>query len=67
MLAYEYTHSIKKEAMRCRGSPGEKKEPNENHGGVYHELGKTLFGDNGNSKSMFFKRVAIDELSGRIL
>lgn len=29
--------------------------------------GKTLFGDNGNSKSMFFKRVAIDELSGRIL
>ncbi len=29
--------------------------------------GKTLLGDNGNSRNMFFKRVAIDGLSGRIL
>ena len=29
--------------------------------------GRTLLGDNVDSKNIFFKRVAIDNLSGRIL
>ena len=29
--------------------------------------GKSLLGDNVDSKNMFFKQVAIDSLSGRIL
>ena len=44
MLAYElYTFNKKKGYEMIRGSPGEKKGPNENNGGLYHELGENTF------------------------
>ena len=68
MLAYElYTINEKKGYAIVGVLPERRKDPMRITEASIINWGKTLLGDNEDSKNMFFKRVAIDGLSGRIL
>ena len=68
MLAYElYTFNKKKGYEFIGVLPERRKSPLRITKASITNLGKTILGDNVDSKNMFFKRVAIDRLSGRIL
>jgi hypothetical protein len=68
MLAYElYTFNKKKGYEFIGVLPERRKNPMRITKNSVINWGKTLLGDSVDSKNMFFKRVAIDRLSGRIL
>jgi hypothetical protein len=68
MLAYElYTFNKKKGYEFIGVLPERRKNPMRITKYSIMNWGKTLLGDHVDSKNMFFKRVAIDRLSGRIL
>jgi hypothetical protein len=68
MFAYElYTFNKKKGYEFIGLLPERRKNPKRITKDSIMNWGKSLLGDDVNSKSMFFKRVAIDRLSGRIL
>jgi hypothetical protein len=68
MLAYElYTFNKEKGYEIVGVLPERRKDPMRITEASITNWGKTLLGDNGDSKNIFFKRVAIDGLSGRIL
>jgi hypothetical protein len=68
MLAYELYIFNKKKGYEFIGVlPERRKSPLRITKASITNLGKTILGDNVDSKNMFFKRVAIDRLSGRIL
>ena len=68
MMAYElYTFNKENGYAMVGVLPERRKDPMRITETSIINWGKTLLGDNGDSKNMFFKRVAIDDLSGRIL
>jgi hypothetical protein len=68
MLSYELYIFNKKKGYEFIGVlPERRKSPLRITKASITNLGKTILGDNVDSKNMFFKRVAIDRLSGRIL
>ena len=69
MLAYElYTFNKKKGYEFIGVLPERREDPMRISKDSIMNWGKSLFGDNNmDSKDMFFKQVAIDRLSGRIL
>jgi hypothetical protein len=68
MFAYElYTFNKKKGYEFIGLLPERRKNPKRITKDSVMNWGKSLLGDDVDSKSMFFKRVAIDRLSGRIL
>jgi hypothetical protein len=68
MLAYElYTFNKKKGYEFIGVLPERRENPMRITKDSILNWGKSLLGDNMDSKSMFFKQVAIDRLSGRIL
>jgi len=68
MLAYELYTFNKKKGYEFMGIlPERRKNPMRITKTSIMNWGKTLLGDNVDSKNMFFKWVAIDRLSGRIL
>jgi len=68
MLAYElYTFNKKKGYEIVGILPERRKDRMRITEASITNWGKTLLGDNVNSVNIFFKRVAIDGLSGRIL
>ena len=68
MLAYElYTFNKKKGYEFIGILPERRKNPMRITRDSVMNWGKSLLGDNVDSKNMFFKRVAIDSLSGGIL
>jgi hypothetical protein len=68
MLAYElYTFSKKKGYEFIGVLPERRENPIRITKDSIVNWGKSLLGDAVDTKSMFFKRVAIDRLSGRIL
>jgi hypothetical protein len=68
MLAYElYTFNKKKGYEFIGVLPERRKSPMRITKASITNFGKTILGDNVDSKNMFFKRVAIDRLSARIL
>ena len=68
MLAYElYTFSKKKGYELVGVLPERRKNPTRVTKDSVMNWGKSLLGNHVDSKNMFFKRVAIDSLSGRIL
>ncbi len=68
MFAYElYTFHKKKGYEFIGVLPERRKNPKRITKASIMNWGKSLLGDHVDSKSMFFKRVAIDRLSGRIL
>jgi len=68
MLAYElYTFNKKKGYEFIGILPERRKNPMRITKHSITNWGKALLGDHVDSKNMFFKRIAIDRLSGRIL
>ncbi len=68
MLAYElYTFNKRKGYEFIGVLPERRENPMRITKDSVVNWGKTLLDDNVDSKNMFFKRVAIDRLSGRIL
>jgi hypothetical protein len=68
MLAYElYTFNKKKGYEFIGVLPERRENPMRITKDSIMNWGKSLLGDNMDSKNMFFKQVAIDRLSGRIL
>ena len=68
MLAYElYTFNKKKGYEFIGVLPERRKDPMRITKDSVMNWGKSLLGDNVDSKDMFFKQVAINRLSGRIL
>jgi hypothetical protein len=68
MLAYElYTFNKKKGYEMVGVLPERRKDPLRITEDSITNWGKTLLGDDEDSKNIFFRRVAIDGLSGRIL
>ncbi len=68
MLAYElYTFNKEKGYEIVGVLPERRKDPMRITEASVTNWGKTLLGDHVDSKSVFFRRVAIDGLSGRIL
>ncbi len=68
MLAYELYVFNKKKGYEFIGVlPERRKNPMRITRDSVMNWGKSLLGDNVDSKNMFFKRVAIDSLSGGIL
>ena len=68
MLAYELYRFNKKKGYEFIGVlPERRKNPMRITKNSVMNWGKTLLGDNVDSKNMFFKRVAIDRFSGRIV
>jgi hypothetical protein len=68
MLAYElYTFNKKKGYEFIGVLPERRRNPKRITKDSVMNWGKSLLGDHVDSKSMFFKRVAIDRFSGRIL
>jgi hypothetical protein len=68
MLAYElYTFNKKKGYEFIGVLPERRKNPMRITKDSLMNWGKSLLGENMDSKNMFFKQVAIDRLSGRIL
>ena len=68
MLAYElYTFNKKKGYEFIGVLPERRKNPTRITKDSVMNWGKSLLGNHVDSKSMFFKRVAMDNLSGRIL
>ena len=68
MLAYElYTFNKKKGYEFIGVLPERRENPTRITKDSIVNWGKSLLGENVDTKSMFFKRVAIDRLSGRIL
>ena len=68
MLAYElYTFNKKKGYEFIGVLPERRENPMRITKDSIVNWGKSLQGENVDTKSMFFKRVAIDRLSGRIL
>ena len=67
MLAYELYAFNKKKGYEFIGVlPERRKNPMRITKDSILDWGKSLLGDNVDSKNMFFKQVAIDRLSGRI-
>jgi hypothetical protein len=68
MLAYElYTFNKRKGYEFIRVLPERRKNPMRITKDSIMNWAKSLLGNNVDSKNLFFKRVAIDRLSGRIL
>jgi hypothetical protein len=68
ILAYELYAFNKKKGYEFIGVlPERRKNPMRITKDSIMNWGRTLLGDNMDSKNMFFKQVAIDNLSGRIL
>jgi hypothetical protein len=68
MLAYElYTFNKKKGYEFIGVLPERRENPMRITKDSIMNWGKSLLGDNMDSRNMFFKQVAIDRLSGRIL
>ena len=68
MLAYElYTFNQKKGYEFIGVLPERRKNPTRITKDSVINWGKTILGDHVDGKNMFFKRVAIDRLSGRLL
>ncbi len=68
MLAYElYTFNKNKGYELIGVLPERRKDPVRITEASVKNWGKTLLGNHKDSGTMFFKRVAIDELTGKIL
>ncbi len=68
MLAYElYTFNKKKGYEIVGILPERRKDPMRITEASITNWGKTLLGEDVDSRNMFFRRVAIDGVSGRIL
>ena len=68
MVAYElYTFNKKKGYEFIGVLPERRKNPMRITKGSVLNWGKSLLGDDVDSKNIFFKRVAIDSFSGRLL
>ena len=68
MLAYElYTFNKKKGYEFIGVLPERRENPTRVTKDSIMNWGKSLLGDNTDSKNMFFKQVAIDRLTGRML